>query len=70
MGLNVQDKTLDTVINLLKAKGFLKGAQTSIVSSYVKLRNASMHADWDKIQESDVSSLIGFLEPFLLEHFS
>jgi len=69
-GISIENKTLDSVINSLKAKSFLRGAQAPIVSSYVKLRNAAMHADWDKIGESDVSSLLGFLEPFLVEHFS
>jgi hypothetical protein len=70
IGINVQGKTLENIINQLKAKSFFKGAQVPIVSSYVKLRNAAMHADWQKIQGADVSSLIGFLEPFLIEHFS
>lgn len=69
LGSNVDNKTLDSVIGILKSKSFFKGAQVPIVSSYVKLRNSAMHADWSKIQEADVSSLIGFLEPFLLEHF-
>jgi len=70
IGLNVESKTLNEVINALKSKSFFKGAQTKIVPSFVKLRDYAMHAEWDKIQKSDVSSLIGFLEPFLLEHFS
>lgn len=70
LGVNVEGKTLDAIVNALKAKSFFKGAQAPIVSSYVKLRNASMHADWEAIGDADVSSLIGFLEPFLLEHFS
>jgi len=69
-GVNVEGKTLDAVINALKAKQFFKGAQAPIVASYVKLRNAAMHADWPKIQDADVSSLIGFLEPFLLQNFT
>jgi hypothetical protein len=70
LGIGVEGKSLDAVINSLKAKSFFKGAQAPIVSSYVKLRNAAMHADWNKISDSDVSSLLGFLEPFLVEHFS
>ena len=70
LGVNIENKTLSSVIGSLKSKSFFKGAQVPIVSSYSKLRNSAMHADWDKIQEADVSSLIGFLEPFLLEHFS
>lgn len=70
LGLNVEGKNLYDVINALKSKSFFKGAQTKIVPSFVKLRDYAMHAEWDKIQESDVNSLIGFLEPFLLLHFS
>jgi len=69
IGLNVQGRPLDGVINLLKSRSFFKGAQVPIVSSYVKLRNAAMHADWVKIQAADVNSLIGFLETFLVDHF-
>jgi hypothetical protein len=68
-GINVDGKTLDSVVNALKGKSFFPGAQAPIVSSYVKLRNSAMHADWSKIQSADVGSLIGFLEPFLIEHF-
>jgi len=70
LGLTVENKTLVTVANALKSKGVPKGAQASIVSSYTKLRNASMHADWTKIDDADVSSLIGFLEPFLMQNFT
>jgi len=70
LGVNVEGKTLDAIINALKAKSFFKGPQAPIVASYVKLRNAAMHADWSKIAEPDVSSLLGFLEPFVIQHFS
>jgi hypothetical protein len=29
-----------------------------------------MHADWNKIAEPDVSSVLGFVEQFLLSKFS
>ena len=70
MGVNVEGKSLNGIINSLKTKSFFKGAQVPIISSFVKLRNSAMHADWDKIEDADVSSLIGFLEPFLIKHFS
>jgi hypothetical protein len=70
LGINVEGKTLDAIINALKAKSFFKGPQAPIVASYVKLRNAAMHADWNKIDEPDVSSLLGFLEPFVIQHFT
>lgn len=69
-GIKTENKDLSAVINALKSQGFFSGAEAPIVSSYVKLRNSAMHADWTKIQGTDVSSLIGFLEPFLVKNFS
>lgn len=69
-GINTSGKSLDQVVNALKAASFFKGPQAAIVGSYVKLRNSAMHADWEKIQEADVGSLIGFLEPFLIQNFT
>lgn len=30
----------------------------------------AMHAEWDKLSEPDVNSIIGFVESFLLTKFS
>lgn len=65
-GKNMQGKGLAQIINYLKSKSVLQGTQVSIISSYTKLRNNAMHADWDKIEHSEVSSLIGFLESYLI----
>lgn len=70
LGVKTENKDLSVIINALKAQGFFSGAETPIVSSYVKLRNSAMYADWTKIQGTDVGSLIGFLEPFLVKNFS
>ncbi len=32
--------------------------------------NSAMHADWEKVTEPDVSSVIGFVEHFLLSEFA
>ena len=68
-GLNVGDKTMATVINALKSKGLVSGAQRSLLDGMLKTRNNAMHADWNKITEPEVSSLIGFVEQFLLTSF-
>ncbi|OGY68536.1 MAG: hypothetical protein A3B94_00155 [Candidatus Jacksonbacteria bacterium RIFCSPHIGHO2_02_FULL_43_10] len=68
--IKTEGKDLSQIINALKSQGIFSGAETPIVSSYVKLRNSAMHADWAKIQGADVGSLIGFLEPFLIKNFS
>ncbi|MBU1599666.1 hypothetical protein KKG61_06140 [bacterium] len=70
LGIKTENKDLSGIINALKSQGFFSGAETPIISSYVKLRNSAMHADWAKIQGTEVSSLIGFLEPFLIKNFS
>ena len=68
--MDVDDKDMSEVINALKAKGVIKGAQAPIVQSYVKLRNKAFHAEWDKFDKESVSSVIGFTEQFLLTNFS
>jgi hypothetical protein len=69
-GLEVEEKDMSEVINGLKTKGVLKGAQPKILSSYVQLRNKAFHADWDKIDKASVSAAIGFTEQFLAANFS
>lgn len=68
-GMNVFDADLSTVVNSLKASGLIKGTQAGVVQSYVKLRNKTFHAQFDKIELPEVSSLIAFIESFVLENF-
>lgn len=68
--LNIEDKTMAEVINALKSKGLLSSAQDSILKGYTKIRNKVFHAEWDKIEKADISSIIGFSEEFVLKHFS
>ena len=68
-GLNVDGKSMTEVVNALKSQGMVAGAQKSLLDSMPKIRNYAMHADWDKISEPDVNSIIGFVEQFLLSHF-
>jgi len=68
-GLDVKDKSMQEVVNALKSKGLIGGAQKSLVDSMPKIRDYAMHAKWDKIQSADVSAMIGFIERFLIDHF-
>ena len=68
-GLDVDDKNMRDVINALKSKGLVQGAQKTFLESMPRIRNAALHADWEKITEPDVSSIIGFVEQFLLSKF-
>lgn len=69
-GLIVEDKVMQKVVNALKAKGLVTGAQKSLLDTMPKIRDYAMHANWEKISSQDVGSVIGFVEQFLLSHFS
>jgi len=69
-GLNVDDGSMTEVINALKSKSLVSGAQRSLLDAMPKIRNYAMHADWEKISEPEDNSVIGFVEQFLLTKFS
>jgi hypothetical protein len=68
-GLNVDNKDMSDVVAALKARGLVSGAQKSLLDTMPKIRNYAMHANWEKIKEPDVNSVIGFVERFLITHF-
>jgi len=68
-GLDVKDKSMQEVVNALKSKGLVGGAQKSLLDSMPKIRDYAMHAHWDKIQTEDINSMIGFVGQFLISHF-
>jgi hypothetical protein len=61
---------LQDVLTALKTAGVLKGGEVGTAQSYLKFRNNSLHADWAKVQGSQVQSCIAFIETLLLRHFS
>jgi hypothetical protein len=67
VGIN---KPMEEVVNALKSKGLVSGSQKSLLDTMPKIRNNAMHADWEKLTPQDVGSVIGFVEQFLLAHFS
>lgn len=68
--LTVDDKTMEDVINALKSKGHVSGAQKGLLGAMPKIRNYAMHAQWDKLTPQDAGSVIGFVEQFLLTNFT
>lgn len=56
-------------MNALKGKGFVSGAQKSLLDTMPKIRDLAMHAEWQKIAPQDVGSVFGFVEQFLLTQF-
>ena len=69
-GLNIDDKSMAEVVNALKGAGLVAGAQKALLDRMPTIRNYALHANWKKISEPDVGSVIGFVEQFLLTRFS
>ena len=69
-GLNVQDKTMPTVVNALRTAGVIRGNQKALLSEFVKTRNSAFHAQWDEIDVCDVEDIARFTEHFLANEFS
>lgn len=69
-GLPTEGKTMVDLVNALKAAGIVAGAQKSLLDAMPRIRNMAMHAEWSKIGEPDVSSVLGYVEQLLLTKFS
>lgn len=68
-GLDVTGKTMEDVVNALKTKGLVGGAQKALLSAMPKIRNIAMHANWGELTAEQAGSVIGFTEQFLLTNF-
>lgn len=61
---------LEEVIVALKGASVLVGGQVALALSFLPFRNHSLHAEWDKVDISQVESCLSFVEALLLKHFS
>jgi hypothetical protein len=61
---------LEQVVIALKEKGVLQGGEPGVVQSFLKFRNDSLHADWNNVTESQVTSCLGLLDTLIVKHFS
>jgi hypothetical protein len=61
---------LEDVVSRLKSRDVLKGGQVGTALSYLRFRNDSLHADWAKVDRSQVESCLVFVESLLSKHFS
>ncbi len=67
--LNPDQKDMTEVINSPKGAALVSGAQKSLLDVMPRIRNLALHAEWSKITNPDVNSVIGFVEQFLLTKF-
>jgi len=68
--LSTDGKTMVELVNALKSAGIVSGAQKSLLEVMPRIRNMAMHAEWSKITEPDVCSVLGYVEQLLLSKFS
>ena len=61
---------LSHIIDTLKSARVIGETQAAMLSGMPKLRNAAMHADWQKINDPEVRALIAFVEGLIALHFS
>ena len=59
---------LEEVIRELKDKGVLQGGEPGVAQSFLKFRNDSLHADWNNVTESQVTSCLGLLDTLIVKH--
>jgi hypothetical protein len=67
--LDVSNRSMQEVVSALKSKGLVLGAQKSLLDTMPKLRDYAMHANWEKLTDADVSSIIGYVEKFISTNF-
>jgi hypothetical protein len=61
---------LEQVLAELKNKGVLSGGEPAVAQSFLKFRNDSLHADWQNVKESQVSSCLALLDSLIVKHLS
>jgi hypothetical protein len=60
---------MSEVINAIKASGSMSTPQATLLKGFVQIRNKVFHAEWQKVDASDVKGVIGFVEQFIIEKF-
>ena len=68
--ISAEGKTLDSLINALKAAQVLGKVKAERMKSYAALRNKAFHAEWDAFDERDLRQMIDGLEEVLEGHFN
>ena len=68
--LDVEDTELSNVVNALKGAGLLSATQGTLLKGMVQFRNKALHAEWTKIETTEVQTVIAFLGEFLATKFS
>lgn len=68
--LDVQDKDMSEVIAALGSRGLIEGAQKKLLGAMPKIRNSAFHAQWGKIELTEVATVLVFVEQFIVAKLS
>ena len=60
---------LSDVIDVLRQKGILVSPQLGTAQSFLSFRNHALHANWEKIDRSEVVPALAFVQELILKHF-
>ena len=66
LGIDTEDKTLSDYISILKSNSILAGASAKLASGFPKFRNAAMHADWAKVDKTEIRTITAFVKGFVV----
>lgn len=66
----MEGKDLSEAINELKATSVLPGSQARVMQLFVEVRNKAIHAEWEKIDSSEVHGVNGFVQDFVSKRFA
>ena len=69
-GLDVAEKEMSEVIGAIKSAGLIGAGAAKLLSSMPRIRNDALHANWDRVTESEVGGVIGFVEQLIFSHLS
>jgi uncharacterized protein YutE (UPF0331/DUF86 family) len=69
-GIATDGRTLDPLINALKAQGIIGRVKTERLRSFAALRNQAFHAHWDAFDNRDLRQMIEGLQELLDTHFA
>jgi hypothetical protein len=69
-GLDVANKDMSSVIAALKGAGLVAGSQKTFLDKMPGIRDRAMHANWNEVTPENVGAVIGFVQQFILTHFS
>ena len=65
-----EDRTMTEIISALKSKSLVNRGASRLLEAMPKIRNLAFHAEWDKLSEVEIGSVIACVEQFLLKHFA